>query len=62
KGLNTALHYAASRGFVKAASLLIRKGVSLNDKDDKGRTPMVRAQFTGNYDIVDMLKRAGAYE
>ncbi len=62
KGLNTALHYCASRGFVQSAAILIRKGASLNDKDDKGRSPMVRAQFTGNYDIVDMLKRAGAYE
>jgi len=62
KGLNTALHYCASRGFAQAVAQLIRKGANLTDKDDKGRTPMVRAQFTGNYDIVDMLKKAGAYE
>ncbi|HPV22328.1 MAG TPA: ankyrin repeat domain-containing protein, partial [bacterium] len=46
----------------QAVKALIDKKADVNAKDDKGRTALVRAKFTGNYNIVDMLKRAGAYE
>jgi ankyrin repeat protein len=59
KQKSTPLMIVAGRGFAKA---LIDKKADVNAKDDKGRTALVRAKFTGNYNIVDMLKRAGAYE
>lgn len=62
KKMNTPLHLAASRGHGKAIELMIQKKARLNEKDENGRSPMTRAKFTGNYDIVDLLKRAGADE
>ena len=59
---STPLMIVAGRGFEKAVQLLISKRADLNAKDDKGRTAVTRAQYTGNYHIVDMLKRAGAYD
>ena len=62
KQKSTPLMIVAGRGFEKAVQLLITKRADLNAKDDKGRTAVTRAQYTGNYHIVDMLKRAGAYD
>lgn len=62
KQKSTPLMIAASRGFDKVVQFLISKRVDVNAKDDKGRTALTRAQYTGNYHIVDMLKRAGAYD
>lgn len=62
KQKSTPLMIVAGRGFEKAVQLLISKRADLNAKDDKGRTAVTRAQYTGNYQIVDMLKRAGAYD
>ena len=62
KQKSTPLMIVAGRGFEKAVQLLISKRADLNAKDDKGRTAVTRAQYTGNYHIVDMLKRAGAYD
>ena len=62
KQKSTPLMIAASRGFEKVVQFLISKRVDINAKDDKGRTALTRAQYTGNYHIVDMLKRAGAYD
>jgi len=62
KQKSTPLMIVAGRGFEKAVQLLISKKADINAKDDKGRTAVTRAQYTGNYHIVDMLKRAGAYD
>ncbi|HSW61330.1 MAG TPA: ankyrin repeat domain-containing protein [bacterium] len=62
KQKSTPLMIVAGRGFAQAVKALIDKKADVNAKDDKGRTALVRAKFTGNYNIVDMLKRAGAYE
>ncbi|MBO4699250.1 ankyrin repeat domain-containing protein [bacterium] len=62
KQKSTPLMIVAGRGFEKAVQILISKRADLNAKDDKGRTAVTRAQYTGNYHIVDMLKRAGAYD
>ena len=62
KQKSTPLMIVAGRGFEKAVQLLISKRADLNAKDDKGRTAVTRAQYTGNYHIVEMLKRAGAYD
>ena len=62
KQKSTPLMIAAQRGFEKAVEILIKKRADLNAKDDKGRTAVKRAQFTGNYHIVEMLRRAGAYD
>ena len=62
KQKSTPLMIAASRGFDKVVQFLISKRVDVNARDDKGRTALTRAQYTGNYHIVDMLKRAGAYD
>jgi len=62
KQKSTPLMIVAGRGFADAVKALIDKKADVNAKDDKGRTALVRAKFTGNFHIVDMLKRAGAYE
>ena len=62
KQKSTPLMIAAGRGFEHVVQFLISKKVDINAKDDKGRTALTRAQYTGNYQIADMLKRAGAYE
>ena len=62
KQKSTPLMIVAGRGFEKAVQLLIAKKADLNAKDERGRTAVTRAQYTGNYHIVDMLKRAGAYD
>ena len=62
KQKSTPLMIAAGRGFERVVQFLISKKVDINAKDDKGRTAITRAQYTGNYHIVDMLRRAGAYE
>lgn len=62
KQKSTPLMIVSGRGFAEAVKALIAKKADVNAKDDKGRTALVRAKFTGNFNIVDMLKRAGAYE
>ena len=62
KQKSTPLMIAAGRGFEKVVQFLISKKADINAKDDKGRTALTRAQYTGNYNIVDLLRRAGAYE
>ena len=62
KQKSTPLMIAAGRGFERVVQFLISKKVDINAKDEKGRSALTRAQYTGNYQIVDMLRRAGAYE
>jgi ankyrin repeat protein len=58
----TALHIAASEGYVQVAELLIRCGVYLNvdPRTDLNRTPLHWACYNGHLDMVELLLEAGA--
>lgn len=57
----TALHFAASRGFVDAVTCLIKAGANVNAEDKLGNTPMHLAVYTGCSKTVCALLRGGAH-
>lgn len=56
----TALRYAIDNGNYELASFLIDHGADVNQKNEKGWTPLMTAARTGRIDIIDMLLEAGA--
>ena len=50
----TALHWAAKRGFLDIAKLLLEKGASIKEGDIMGRTPKVLAQTNRNQDLLSV--------
>jgi ankyrin repeat protein len=58
----TALHIAAEEVLPEMASLLLARGATVDVQDNEGNTPLARAVFSGrgNYDVVRLLRRAGA--
>lgn len=58
----TPLHVAAQRRRLDLAWLLVRAGADVNARDDDGNTVLWRALLTctGQLDVVDFLRRAGA--
>ncbi|KAL2921543.1 Apoptosis-stimulating of p53 protein 2 [Bienertia sinuspersici] len=59
-GGRTALHYAASKGWVKVAELLLAGGVNINAKDKVRCTPLHCAASTGNSELCELLIEEGA--
>ncbi|KAB1208231.1 26S proteasome non-ATPase regulatory subunit 10 [Morella rubra] len=59
-GGRTALHYAASKGWLKIAESLISQGAKINLKDKVGCTPLHRAASTGNSEVCEFLIEEGA--
>jgi len=53
----TVSHYAAESGDVDIINILHRKGVSLNEQDRKGNTPMQLAARNGYTKVVTCLER-----
>jgi ankyrin repeat protein len=51
----TALHYAASDGYMEIADLLLTKNADVNAKTGKGETPLHYAASHGYRDIVELL-------
>jgi len=57
----TALHHGAVRGFALYCNILISKGkVSINDQDNEGLTPLMRAAGGGWLETVRALIAAGS--
>ncbi|KAK6133752.1 hypothetical protein DH2020_032463 [Rehmannia glutinosa] len=59
-GGRTALHYAASKGWLKIAETLVSHGAKLNVKDKVGCTPLHRAASTGSAQLCEFLIEEGA--
>ncbi|KAK8579586.1 hypothetical protein V6N12_069903 [Hibiscus sabdariffa] len=59
-GGRTALHYAACKGWLKIAEVLISHGAKINSKDKVGCTPLHRAASTGNSALCELLIEEGA--
>jgi 26S proteasome non-ATPase regulatory subunit 10 len=51
----TALHYAASYGYLEIAELLLTKNADVNAKTSKGDAPLHYAASYGHKDIVELL-------
>eukprot|EP01018_Ginkgo_biloba_P022125 Gb_36070 [translate_table: standard] len=56
----TCLHYACASGKTDFASVLIRRGASVNAEDSKGRTPLHYAAQNAKPDTVALLLNRGA--
>ncbi len=55
----TPLMWAANKGHVKVAELLITRGADVNAKTGAGGTPLLEAAFGGNVDIAKLLLDKG---
>lgn len=56
----TLLIYAAKRGCVDIAKLLIQKEADLNRRDERGETALMKAFLQGNLDMIELLLEKGA--
>jgi ankyrin repeat protein len=56
----TPLHWAARKGRLQVAQLLLRNGASLNAKSDLGYTPLLEAAYNGHTDVCRLLLDNGA--
>jgi hypothetical protein len=56
----TPLHYAASKGRIETAKLLLAHQAMVNAPSPEGTTPIMMAALSGNREMVDLLLNAGA--
>ena len=56
----TPLHYGCAGVRTQFASILIKRGASVNSKDSKGRTPLHYAAQNVKVDMVELLLKNGA--
>ena len=54
----TALHYAASFGFVELAEAFINRGADLQARDDEGKTPLQVAGEAGHLEVAQLLRKS----
>ncbi|KAI7981494.1 Fibronectin type 3 and ankyrin repeat domains protein 1 [Camellia lanceoleosa] len=59
-GGRTTLHYAASKGWLKIAEILLSHGAKINLKDKVGCTLLHRAASIGNSELCELLIEEGA--
>ena len=54
--LATALHLSAEKGHVEVVKQLLSfEGINVNERDEEGRTPLLRAAEAGHFDVVELL-------
>jgi hypothetical protein len=56
----TPLHYAAFKGHIEIARLLLQNGAEVNAKSNRGSTPLYCAALNGHVDILHLLVKNGA--
>jgi len=56
----TALHWACARRFTEIASLLLKANADVDARDKEGKTPIEIAVACGSFELVEMLRAAGA--
>lgn len=56
----TALVFAANRGYADVVRMLITRGANINAQDDKGWTALSEASYRGRHDVVEFLLENGA--
>ena len=56
----TPFHWAASRGHIEAATLLIERGAEINPINDNNETPLDKAHMFNRTDVIAFLKTKGA--
>ncbi|MVW79913.1 ankyrin repeat domain-containing protein [Bordetella sp. 02P26C-1] len=56
----TPLHYAASKGHIQTAKLLLAHNAMVNAPSPEGTTPIMMAALSGNREMVKLLMDAGA--
>ncbi|GKB88735.1 26S proteasome non-ATPase regulatory subunit 10, partial [Tanacetum coccineum] len=56
----TALHYTASKGWVKVTEILLSNGAKVNSKDEVVCTPLHRAASIGKSELCELLIEEGA--
>lgn len=61
-GLKEQLFLATLKGELRKVKTLLGKGVDVNAKDERGRTPLMYARWTGNNHVAELLRRYGAKE
>lgn len=61
-GLKEQLFLATLKGELRKVKYLLGKGVDVNAKDERGRTALMYARWTGNNHVADLLRRYGAKE
>ena len=54
------LHWAADRGRLDTARLLLERGAEVDSREDRGTTPLLSAAWRGHLDLVDLFLEAGA--
>ncbi|NHZ73281.1 MAG: hypothetical protein GWP16_02280, partial [Nitrospirae bacterium] len=56
----TPLHWAADRGRLETARLLLERGAEVDSHEDRGTTPLLSAVWRGHLDLVELLLENGA--
>jgi ankyrin repeat protein len=58
--VNEDLIEASKRGDLPEVKRLLAKGAEVNAKDEKGRTALMRASKRGQWEVMELLIKAGA--
>lgn len=61
-GLKEQLFLATLKGELRRVKYLLGRGVDVNAKDERGRTALMYARWTGNTHVAELLRRYGAKE